>query len=87
MRRTLTSAVLAGFVFFGIAGCPDNPYKASSWTKKLGSREHERALQELEQLGDPSGIPELGAEWDKQGKPVRDLHPPIVPSYSCCSFA
>lgn len=73
MRRILSSALLAGFLFFGAAGCPDNPYKASSWTKKLGGREHERALQELEQLGDPSGIPEIGAEWDKQGKPVRDL--------------
>lgn len=73
MRRILSSALLAGFLFFGATGCPDNPYKASSWTKKLGSREHERALQELEQLGDPSGIPEIGAEWDKQGKPVRDL--------------
>lgn len=73
MRRILSSALLAGFLFFGATGCPDNPYKASSWTKKLGGREHERALQELEQLGDPSGIPEIGAEWDRQGKPVRDL--------------
>ncbi len=73
MRRILSSALLAGFLFFGATGCPDNPYKASSWTKKLGGREHERALQELDQLGDPTGISEIGAEWDKQGKPVRDL--------------
>jgi hypothetical protein len=62
---------LAGLV--GLSGCPDNPYKASSWTKKLGGREHERAVQELEQLGDPSAIPELGRVWVEQGKPVRDL--------------
>ncbi|MEO8703288.1 MAG: hypothetical protein ABI867_24795 [Kofleriaceae bacterium] len=57
----------------GLSGCPDNPYKASSWTKKLGGREHERAVQELEQLGDPSAIPELGAAWEDQSRPVRDL--------------
>jgi hypothetical protein len=57
----------------GLAGCPDNPYKASSWTKKLGSREHDRAVQELEQLGDPSAIPDLGEAWLNGGRPLRDL--------------
>ncbi len=57
----------------GLSGCPDNPYKASSWTKKLGTREHERAVQELEQLGDPSAIPDLGEAWEEGGRPVRDL--------------
>jgi hypothetical protein len=60
--------MLVGLV--ALAGCPDNPYKASTWTKKLGSREHERALQELEQLGDPSAIPELGQVWLDHGKPA-----------------
>jgi hypothetical protein len=58
----------------GLAGCPDNPYKAETWTKKLGdSRESERAVTELEQLGDPSAIEKLGEVWSDQGKPVRLL--------------
>ncbi|HEU0032176.1 MAG TPA: hypothetical protein VFQ53_16190 [Kofleriaceae bacterium] len=72
LRLGLAPAIaLAAIV--GLAGCPDNPYKSSSWTKKLGTREHERAVQELEQLGDPSAIPDLGQAWLDQGKPVRDL--------------
>jgi predicted transposase YbfD/YdcC len=80
MRRSRSSVgpgfcvpgfVLAGLVF--LTGCPDNPYKAETWVKKLGSREHERALQELEQLGDPSAIPDIGNVWLEHGKPVRDL--------------
>jgi hypothetical protein len=58
----------------GLAGCPDNPYKAETWTKKLGDpREAERAVTELEQLGDPSAIEKLGETWGEQGKPVRLL--------------
>ena len=55
-------------------GCPDNPYKAGTWTKKLSDpREAERAVTQLEQLGDPSAIPALGQAWAEQGKPVRLL--------------
>src|SRR4051812_34066618 len=58
----------------GLAGCPDDPYKADTWTKKLGDpRESERAVQELEQLGNPSAIEKLGTTWVDQGKPVRLL--------------
>ena len=58
----------------GLAGCPDDPYKADTWTKKLGDpRESERAVQELEQLGNPSAIEPLGTAWIDQGKPVRLL--------------
>jgi len=57
-----------------LAGCPDNPYKADTWIKKLGDqREAERAVTELEQLGDPAAIEPLGEAWVKQGKPVRML--------------
>jgi hypothetical protein len=68
IRLSLVSLLLAL-----LAGCPDNPYKASSWTKKLGTREHERAVQELEQLGDPSAIPDLGQSWEDNGRQGRDL--------------
>ena len=47
---------------------------SSTWTKKLDDpREAERAVTELEQLGDPSAIPALGKAWSDQGKPVRLL--------------
>ena len=76
----------------GVSGCPDNPYKASSWTKKLNTREHERAVQELEALGDPSAIPDLGKAWDEQGKPARDLQViialarPLTPAEAKANF-
>jgi hypothetical protein len=70
MTRYVLAALLVGFV----AGCPDNPYKASTWTKKLGDpKEAEVAVRKLEELGDPSAIPALGDAWKDQGKPVRML--------------
>jgi hypothetical protein len=57
-----------------LTGCPDNPYKAGTWTKQLDDpRESERAVTQLEQLGDPTAIPALGNAWANQGKPVRLL--------------
>jgi len=61
-------------VVTGLAGCPDDPYQADTWIKKLGdSHESERAVTELEQLGNPSAIEPLGTTWVSQGKPVRLL--------------
>jgi hypothetical protein len=72
MKR-LAPLLLAGLLV-SLAGCPDNPYKASTWTKKLNDpREVERAVTQLEQLGDPSAIDALGQAWQDQGKPVRLL--------------
>lgn len=67
--------ILVGAVAFtGLAGCPDDPYKADTWIKKLGdSRESEHAVTQLEQLGNPSAIDALGKAWVEQGKPVRML--------------
>ncbi|MGE5187079.1 MAG: hypothetical protein ACM31C_33745 [Acidobacteriota bacterium] len=73
MRR-LYGVVLAGLLVGLVGGCPDNPYKASTWTKKLSDqREAENAVRKLEELGDPSAIPALGDAWKDQGKPVRML--------------
>ena len=73
MTRLVSSVLLVGLVF-GVAACPDNPYKASTWTKKLGDpKEGERAVTQLEQLGDPSAIEALGNAWADQGKPARML--------------
>ena len=72
MKR-LAPLLLAGLLV-SLAGCPDNPYKAKTWTKKLSDpREAERAVTQLEQLGDPSAIEALGQAWSEQGKPVRLL--------------
>jgi flagellar hook-basal body complex protein FliE len=61
-------------VVAGLAGCPDDPYKAETWIKKLSdSHESERAVTELEQLGNPIAIDALGNTWVSQGKPVRLL--------------
>jgi hypothetical protein len=57
----------------GLVGCPDDEFATSTWTKRLGGREHERAVKELEALGDPSAIPALGKAYIDQGKQVRDL--------------
>lgn len=67
-------AALTAALLLGLTGCPDNPYKAGTWTKQLDDpREAERAVTQLEQLGDPSAIPALGNAWLRQGKPVRLL--------------
>lgn len=71
-RLPLAFVMLAGLT--GLAGCPDDPYAASTWTKKLDDpKESERAVTELDQLGNPSAIPALGEAWVAQGKPVRLL--------------
>jgi len=71
-RRLLLGALVTGLAF--LAGCPDNPYAADTWINKLDDqREAERAVTELEHLGDPKAIPALGKTWDRQGKPVRVL--------------
>ncbi len=50
MTRLVSSALLVGLLV-GVAACPDNPYKASTWTKKLDDpKEAERAVTQLEQL-------------------------------------
>lgn len=70
MTRLLV--MLTGLAF--LAGCPDNQYDYRTWTKKLGDpHEAERAVTELEQLGNPGAIPALGEAWRNHGKPVRYL--------------
>jgi HEAT repeat protein len=76
-----------------LAGCPDDPYKAETWTKKLkDQRESERAVTELQQLGNPSAIPALGDAWVDQGKPVRllqviiSLARPLTPKEAEANF-
>ena len=64
--------ILAGLTV--LAGCPDDPTKAETWTKKLKDQgEVERAVTELEHIGNPGAIEALGNAWEAQGKPVRLL--------------
>src|SRR5689334_22463693 len=93
MTRLLALVMLA-WLALSSTGCPDNPYSASTWTKKLGDpAESERAVTELEQLGDPSAIPALGEAWRDQGKPVRllqviiGLARPLTPEEAKARFA
>lgn len=73
MTRLVALAFTAALLV-SLTGCPDNPYKAETWTKQLDDpREAERAVTQLEQLGNPSAIPALGNAWLKQGRPVRLL--------------
>jgi hypothetical protein len=86
--------VIGGLVVLaGLAGCPDDPLKAETWTKKLGDpRESESAVTELEHLGNPSAIDKLGAAWVDQGKPVRllqviiSLARPLTPEQAAKDF-
>lgn len=94
MQQRFALVLLTGLIGFGLTGCPDNPYNAKTWTKKLGDpRESERAVTELEQLGDPSAIPALGEAWSDQGKPVRllqviiSLARPLTPAEAKEKFA
>jgi hypothetical protein len=73
MVRQLT-LVMAAVGLLSLAGCPDNQYDYKTWTKKLDDpRDAERAVTELEQLGNPAAIPALGEAWKSQGRPVRLL--------------
>lgn len=57
------------------AGAPATPPandEVSRWSAKLGdSRETERAVAKLEELGDPRAIPALGKAWGEQGRSAR----------------
>ena len=72
MTRPLAFVMLVGLA--SLTGCPDNQYDYKTWTKKLDDPgQAERAVTELEQLGNPGAIPALGDAWRSQGKPVRLL--------------
>ena len=52
--RNLTVLCFAGLVAVTSTGCPEDQFDANTWVKKLDdSKEVERAVTELERLGDP----------------------------------
>ncbi len=89
----LVALAFSAALLVSLTGCPDNPYKAETWTKQLDDpREAERAVTQLEQLGNPSAIPALGNAWVSQGKPVRllqviiGLARPLTPEQAKATF-
>lgn len=75
-RRLQRSAALAAVLVacVAVAGCPENPYSVDTWVKKLDdARELDRAVDKLEQLGNPKAIAPLGEAWLKQARPPRIL--------------
>ncbi len=88
-----SSLALATAGLLGLAACPSDPYSYETWTKQLGDEQHmERAVTELEQLGQPGAIPALGTTWAKKGKPVRllqviiSLARPLTPEEAKAKF-
>lgn len=72
--RNLGLVFLAALAAATLTGCPDDPFNPKTWMAKLGdSNEVERAVTELERLGEPVAIPALGKAWEKQGRPERIL--------------
>lgn len=77
MRRRLHRVASLGALLVAVAalaGCPDNPFSPETWAKKLDDpREFDRAVDKLENLGNPKAIRALGEAWLKQARPPRVL--------------
>lgn len=72
---------------------PPSSGLAAPWIAKLDDpREAERAVTELEQLGDPAAIDPLGKHWNENGRPVRvlqvmiSLSRPLTPEQAKAQF-
>ncbi|NJM90888.1 MAG: hypothetical protein HC863_00965 [Myxococcales bacterium] len=75
-RRLHKVAGLAALTLLtaALSGCPDNPYAPETWTKKLDDPQmFDRAVEKLENLGNPKAIKPLGEAWQKQARPSRVL--------------
>ena len=71
-RSRVAAETLCNTGLVVLAGCPDDPTKAETWTKKLRDQgEEERAVTDLEHIGNPSAIEALGSAWERAfaGKP------------------
>lgn len=71
--RTVAAVLFAGSLASSTA-CRKDEFDADTWIPKLNdSGGNERAVTQLERLGDPKAIPALGRAWEKQGRPERLL--------------
>lgn len=72
--RRLALTALAGAFVLSLSGCPSDPYDPDTWIEKLDNPEEvERAVQELDRLGDPKAIEPLGKTWEKHNRWSRVL--------------
>jgi len=74
--RRIAVLVLAATAAVALTGCPEDPFDPDTWIKKLdnsNAADVERAVTELERLGENKAIPALGKAWEKQGRPERIL--------------
>jgi len=72
MTRLFPALLLAAVV--ALAGCPENELNYKTWTKKLDdSKDADRAIEKLVQLGNPGAIEALGEAWKSQGKQGKYL--------------
>lgn len=72
--RNLSVLCLAVMAALALTGCPEDEFDPNTWIKKLDdANEVERAVTQLERLGDNRAIPALGKAWEKQGRPVAIL--------------
>ncbi|MEZ4360712.1 MAG: hypothetical protein R3B48_11065 [Kofleriaceae bacterium] len=85
--------VAAALVAAALGGCPDNPYSPDTWTKKLGdAKEFDRAVEKLQNLGNPKAIKALGQAWIKQARPplalqvIIDLARPLTKEEAAAKF-
>src|SRR5258708_24721392 len=92
MVMTRSNGALLATLAIALGGCPDNPDKASTWTKKLSDpKETERAQSKLEGLGDPSAIDALGDLWveKREGRVLQiiiGLARPLTPEEAQKTF-
>jgi hypothetical protein len=82
-KLSVLSSLLVGAIF--MAACGGDEFYYGTWTKKLDdANEVERAVTQLERLGDNRAIPALGKAWERQGRPdtilkvVIDLAKPLT---------
>ncbi|MCE9572796.1 MAG: HEAT repeat domain-containing protein [Deltaproteobacteria bacterium] len=87
LRRLTCTALLGAMLLSSVTGCQSNPYSADTWIDKLDdAADAERAVTELEHLGDPKAIPALGKAWENGGCTQRlfqvmiDLARPLTPA-------
>jgi hypothetical protein len=78
-------------VVAGDAAAKRGQYDHQHWVEKLAS-DHDRAVTELEMLGNPAAIPALVAAWHDEGRPIRSLEViiklarPLTPDQAKASF-
>ncbi len=93
LRRRQLSVLIVPIAALLLAGCEGDKFYYGTHTKKLEDpNEVERAVTELERLGDNRAIPALGKAWERQGRPdtilkvIIDLARPLTEEEAKANF-